>query len=249
MVELPPWALEVVECFVCPPAEPDDLRAVVSRISERWEREFVPDVQRLIEKREGTRAPKVSTSVLHVTIWHALFGVQAFEAATEGTRRSAEIEKTAFDLLEKLGDLLCEHTRLGYEGAEQHNPPDFGEVFDRLVRIEAHWALATGVSRTLSAIASTSQSAPTFLHVIESATALWKHDHSAYLTDRRDHRTAFAHGMLDDLQKFECLTHLAKATLINIAANTTENTPESVKALIARRRKKGGVTSRMSVFP
>jgi hypothetical protein len=237
MVELPLWAREVVALFGYPPADPDAVSAVVTRISERWQREFLPDVQAVIEAQAGTKTPEVLKRVLHITIWHALFGVGQVEAATEGTKRCAQIEAKAFDLLDELGTLLREHARLGWEGAEQNNPPNFGEMFDSLVRKEGHWAMATGVREALSAIRNTSQSAPTFIDLIESATALWKHDHSAYWPERGDHRTAFAHNMLDELNRFDCLTHRANATLINIASNTSEHTPESLKALMMRRRK------------
>lgn len=240
MVDLPLWARDVVALLGYPPADPDALRAVVTRISERWQYEFVPDVQALIEARAGTKTPEVLKSVLHITMWHALFGASAVDAATEGTKRCAQIEAKAFDLLEELGALLREHARLGWEGAEQNNPPNFGEMFESLVRKEQRWAMATGVREALSAIRNTSQSAPTFIDVIESASSLWEHEHSPYWPERGDHRTAFAHNLLDALAQFSCLTHRAKATLINIASNTTDHTSETVKALTARRRQKGG---------
>ena len=240
-VELPSWADEVVAMFAGnAPTDPEALKTVVKRLSGRWHYEFVPDVEEGVRTHAGSQAPEVLKSVLHITIWHALFGAGDVDALTEGTKRCAVIESKAFDLLEQLDALLREHARLGYEGADQNNPPNFGEVFEAVIRTEPHWAGATDIRATMAAIRNTSQQAPTFLDFIEKTRSLWTHENIAYWPERGDRRTAIAHKILDELEQFNWLTHRAKATLINIATDSTEHTPDSLKVLTSRRRKAGG---------
>jgi len=213
---------------------------VRERIADRWKLEIVPGVVNSIRARYADTADAYVKLALSGMVSGALFAEGLALARSEGTRRAADIEDEAFRDLESLARLLGEHGTLAYDGAAVNNPPDVGALIEDVARIEPAWRAVCGIDRVTEALATTSQPSPTFLHLIESCLRLWRHDRTKFQARRGDVRTGVAHEVLDIVDRLE-LTHAERAVILNVAEGGTQHSPESVKQLMARRKKGGNV--------
>lgn len=214
--------------------------ALVKRIAERWALEIDRDVVRPVRARLGDRAETVLQRALSGMISAALFADGLAIAKSEGSRRCVEIDDAVLQNLTALRDLLEERGRLLWDGAIADEPPSVCELFEDLARIEPSWMMVTGVRESLAKIVNTSQAAPTMLHFIEAAIHRWPVDYTPWHPSRGDRRSRFEHEALDILQPIKELTHRERATLLNVARNSDQHTEDTVKQLLARRRRRDG---------